>query len=1023
MITEEYRKKVENFIKNIPNRIYKPVAEVEFKGFFTYDRMSLDEAMDCKKETLTAGMKWGKKWQYGWFFADIIIPDKLKQKRVVFTADLGEGCVFVNGEAFGSLDREHSYITLSRNAVENESFSIAMEMYAGHSGIKFELEQEHTMCVIPESVLEEFPSDQTQRTVKNGSFGVFHDEVFGLWMDIKTLYGLAENLDVGSLRRAKIEKALCDMCDVVDIELPEEEFLVTVGCGREVLRTVLECKNGSTVPKVFAVGHSHLDLEWLWTVNETRRKIARTVGNQLKLMEEYEDYKYMQSQLWLLQTLKNEYPTLYAKFRKQVADGRISVEGGMWVEADTNIPCGESLIRQFVFGKEFIKREFGTESKILWLPDIFGVTAALPQIMKGCGIKYFMNAKITWQYNGGDKFPYSNFMWQGIDGTQILTNLTQEYATELTPSKVFEKWNMNSEKAEVPIRMIPYGHGDGGGGATRIHLEYLKREGNLEGMPKVTAESPLAFFECLENDCEIKNKYVGELYYAAHRGSYTAQARTKMLNRKCEFALREAELWSALMQADTKSDTDMLWKTVLFNQFHDILPGTSISAVYEKTEKDLNNVIESAKTVALSSIEKAVEPRNGYITVFNSLSWERNVIVKLPSGYTSVYDEDGKPLRCQEIDGEVYAKLNAPSCGAKTYKAGNESAAEGIVTEQTILENSLIKAVFNQLGELISLVDKTNSMEYIKEPSNIFRMYRNAPTVFDAWDIDSFYEKLEVGSHEDIEVRTLYKGELVSALRITQKLNKSKIVQIVKLYENSKRLDFDTEIDWQETHKLLKVDFNTNIHTDELVSEIQYGYIKRPNHKSRHYDEDRFEVCQHKWSALFEGRRGAALLNDCKYGISADDGIMSLTLLTASVKPALNADKGIQRFTYSFLPFSCGLSECDVVKQAYELNCLPLVIKGYTNDCAMLSVSAENVVVDTVKQAEDGSGDVIVRMYESGNSFTRCRIGFGFDVDKVYITNMLEEPEKEIVFDKNAVDVELKTFEVLTLKIKVKNKI
>lgn len=1016
MITEEYRKKVKSFIENIPKRIYNPIAEVEFKGFFTYDRLSLDEASKCKKETLAAGMKWGKKWQYGWFFADIIIPDELKQKRVVFTADIGEGCVFVNGEVFGSFDREHSYITLSRYAGENENFSIAMEMYAGHSGIKFELEQEHAVCVIPENILEEFPTDQTQRTVKNGSFGVFYDEVFELWMDIQILYDLAENLDGNTLRRAKIEKALCDMCDCVDIELPQNEFLASVEHGREILKPALKCKNGSTVPTVFAVGHSHLDLEWLWTVNETRRKIARTVGNQLKLMEEYGDYKYMQSQPWLLQTLKNEYPSLYDRFKEQAAAGRISVEGGMWVEADTNLPCGESLVRQFVFGKKFIKDEFGTDSKILWLPDIFGVSASMPQIMKGCGIKYFMNAKITWQYNGGDEFPYSNFMWQGIDGTQILTYLTQEYVTELTPSKIFEKWDMNSEKAEVPIRMVPYGHGDGGGGATRIHLEYLKRESNLEGMPKVRAENPLAFFECLENDCEIGNRYVGELYYAAHRGSYTAQARIKMLNRKCEFALRDAELWSALLIANTKKDTDKLWKTVLFNQFHDILPGTAIGAVYEKNEKELTKVIASAKAIAGNSIMNAVEPCNEYITVFNSLSWERNVIVQLPEGYSSVYGDDGVKQCCQSTGDKVYAELNVPPCGFKTYKLGKDAAAQVTKTDETVLENNLIKAVFNQFGELISLIDKTNGTEYIKGPSNVFRMYRNAPTFFDAWDIDSFYENLETGMRENAEIQPLYKGELVSALRITQKIGNTKINQTVKLQKDSKRLDFETEADWQETHKLLKVDFSTNIQTDELVSEIQYGYIKRPNHKSRRYDADRFEVCQHKWSALFEGRRGVALLNDCKYGISADGGRMSLTLLTSSMKPALNADKGIQRFTYSFVPFDCGLFESDVVKQAYELNCPPMIAGGYANDCSMLFVSAENVIVDTIKQAEDGSG-IVVRLYESGNTHTQCRIEFGFDAGRVFITNMLEEPEKEVVTDKNTVNVEFNAFEVLTLKI------
>lgn len=1012
MAFEEYIRKIECFIQNIPKRIYVPMGEIGFDGFFTYDRLSLSDAARHERQALSVGLKWGRKWEYGWFFTRIIIPEECMGKRVVFSAELGECDVFINGKVCGAFDRQHTHITLTNCADGGESFEIAMEVYAGHDGLENSLEQEHAKVILSENDLKEFPDDVFQKVIKNGSFGILYDEVFRLWTDIKVIYDLRNNLDDNSLRRARIDKALAQMCDVVDIEQPFDEFLTAVKKGREILKPVLECKNGSTAPTIYAIGHSHLDLEWLWTKNETRRKIARTLGNQLQLMREYEDYKYIQSQPWLLETVKNEYPELYNEVKKAIEDGKIIVEGGAWVEPDVNIPSGESLIRQFLFGKKFIKDEFKTESEIFWLPDSFGMSASLPQILKGCEIKYFMNAKIMWQYNGGDEVPHSNFMWQGIDGSEILSNLTQEYVTDMTPSKVIEKWNLNREKAEVPFVLIPFGHGDGGGGATRIHLEYLKRERDLEGMPKVISESPNKFFEKLSDECEIKDRYVGELYYAAHRGTYTAQARIKKLNRECEFALRNAEMWSALMNYDAKAEINKMWKTVLFNQFHDIIPGTSIAAVYENAEKELENVISKANEISDMTLNSFVEKNSEWLTVFNPLSQNRTSFVELPDGYTSLDN-----CETQRVGEKVIAMVDVPACGFKSYKLGKNAAEIPEVDDKLILENDLIKAKFNDDGELISIVNKKNGMEYLNEPSNVFRMYRDMPTVFDAWDIDSFYEKTELKLENKAVVTVEYKGKLESCIKIKKRIHNSTVTQRAILRKNSGRIDFVTEVDWNELHKLLKVDFSTNIQTDELVSEIQFGYIKRPNHKTRRYDADRFEVCNHKWSALCEGGRGAAILNDSKYGISADKGKMSLTLLTSSAKPALNADKGIQRFIYSFMPFAESFTNSNVVDEAYNLNCPISTVLGAVEEGSLLNVSAANIIIDTVKTAEDESGDLVIRMYESKNCHTKCTLKFGLEAKELYITNMLEEMPSKAELKDNECELEFKPFEIVTLRV------
>lgn len=796
----EYKRKIEYYIQNIPKRMYKPVGEFGFEGFFTYDRLSLEDAKKHERHILPKGLEWGKKWEYGWFFAQIEIPKECSGKKIVFAAKQGESVVFVNGKVVGAFDKEHTHITLTHSAKGGELFEIAMEAYAGHSE-EYEniMARDKVTLVLSEDDRKEFSDNINQRKVIDGTFGIFHEEVFQLWMDIKTLYDLRNNLDDNSLRKAKIDKALMKMCDAVNIELSIDEFICAVNKGREILNPELECKNGSTAPIIYAIGHSHLDLQWLWTTNETRRKAARTLGNQLKLIEEYPEYKYIQSQPWILETVKNEYPDLYEEVKKAVKTGNIVVEGGMYVESDTNILSGESLIRQFIFGKRFIKEEFGTESEIFWLPDSFGMTASLPQIMKGCGIKYFMNAKVTWQYNGGDEVPYSNFWWQGIDGSEILTNLTQEYATEMVPSKVFEKWEMNKEKADVPVVLLMYGHGDGGGGATRIHFEHLKRERDLEGMPKVIPESPNKFFEAMERDCEVNERYVGELYYSAHRGTYTTQAKTKKFNRQSEFALRDAELWSALLNKNTKPETDLLWKTTLFNQFHDIIPGTSLTEVHKQTEKDLTGVIDKSREIVDSACIGIVDNNNDYITVFNSLSWERKAVIEVPKGYTSI--EGGKT---QKIGDKVVAQVCVPACGYKSFKLGKAPIVDSTADNDFILENNLIRAEFNEFGELVSVRDKESGIEFLSKSSNVFRMYQDMSMLFDAWDIDSFYENQEVELEKSAEVFVEYKGELESAIIVKRKINNSSITQRAILRKDSKRIDFETEVDWNEIHKLLK---------------------------------------------------------------------------------------------------------------------------------------------------------------------------------------------------------------------------
>lgn len=598
IVREAIEKSTQAFIENAENRLYKKILDLKFEGFITNERLTLDEAMARGKEAFNKGKKWGKRWEYAWLFTKVTVPSGFEGKRIVFKASVGECLVFVNKRVVGALDKQHYEITLTRNAKAGMCFEIALEVYAGHG------EDIVARYSLPDEAYRQTAENIPQKYFDGGSFGVFNDEIFSILMDVKTLIDLHSGLKSESLRKLMIEKGLRKFNNTVELGVDDDEFLKCASEARIHIISLLEAENGTTTPIFSCIGHSHLDLEWLWTINETRRKTARTLGNQLSLIDEYDDYIYLQSQPWIFETVKNEYPELYERVKKAVTADRIIPEGGMWVEADTNIPCGESLIRQILEGKTFIKKEFDKECRILWLPDIFGCSAAIPQIMKGCGIDYFYNAKMPWAYDNQVPFPRGTFNWKGIDGTEVVASINKGYVASMQPKAAIDDWNKISNKEQVPDAIYPFGHGDGGGGATRLHMEYAKRGKNLEGAPKLQIKSPVKFFENAIEKYDISHTYEGELWYSEHKGSYTSQAKIKKLNRRCEFALREAEMWLALLlydnpdkQAIIKEELHQCWKKVLFNQFHDIIPGTSIKEVCERAESSYEQVLEKCNRI------------------------------------------------------------------------------------------------------------------------------------------------------------------------------------------------------------------------------------------------------------------------------------------------------------------------------------------------------------------------------------------------------------------------------------------
>ena len=1017
----EWRNRIECWQKELANHFYIPLGNISVSGFTTFEQLIVDEAKKKTFRPMPEGTPWGAKWEYGWFRAELVLPEEAEGKRIVVSMNVGgESAIYINGKNAGARDSEHVFVTLCEKAVAGQKYEIMVESYAGHG-----LRECHALPNPPGRInIPEPPETQVQ--VGQSSFGIWQEEAYQLWIDVETLKQIRDNIEPQSLRVSEIDKALKDFTLIVDFEQPYEEMINSFKSCRDRLKPLLECKNGSTSPTLFVFGHSHIDVAWLWPLAETERKCTRTFATQMALMEEYPEYKFLQSQPHLYWMMKNHYPDLYERIKEKIAKGQIIPEGGMWVEADTNITGGESLIRQFLYGKKFFRDEFGVECELLWLPDVFGYSGALPQIMKGCGIKYFSTQKILWNYNGGDRFPYNTFIWEGIDGSEIISHIHYDYNAKTEPKDLISRWNDRIQKDDISTFLYPFGYGDGGGGATRDHLEYLRRATNLEGVPKTRMCNPVEFFKDLEQRGIPPARYVGELYFQAHRGTYTSQAKTKKGNRKSEFALREAELWAAaasVLKGNEYAAGDMqdCWRTVLLNQFHDIIPGSSIHRVYEEANAAYEKVINKASEIvsdALSTLSK----QDKTIAVFNSLSWKRNEIVELPEDIDGLKDYEGNVVPVQKTEGRSFAEISVPSCGFTTlYPCEKATVESQVKAGERSLENELIKIEFNEKGEITSILDKQIGKNWAKGLCNSFRMYKDVTTLFDAWDIDSMYEQLPVPLEDKASFRIIANGPLFAVLEVERKLNNSFMKQQVIIKRNSRRVDFKTTIDWQETHKLLKVSFDVDIHANEAIHEIQFGHLARPTHRSRQFDADRFEVCAHKWSALMEENRGFAVLNDCKYGISALGSSLNLTLLKSAIAPDMTADKGIQEFTYSFYAWNGCFAESDVIKEAYALNSPAVVKQGDAGHMSLFEIDAPNVIIETVKLAEDGSGDIIVRLYESKRMWTKCTLKTSLPVARAYFANMLEDIEKETEILEGAATFEIKPFEIKTIRLIRKN--
>lgn len=979
-LKEKQVRTIEQTARQLKDRSYQKAEELTITCYKTKEPVSFEERESGEKQVLKKGEKWGDLFDCGWFHFTGIIPEKCKGRKTVLLIDIsGEGLI---------VDKDGNPVRGITNVATEFSF-------AGGGKRVYCLEDNLQGGEVIDIWMDAGCNDLFGRLKNDGKIleadiAIQNTKVRKLFYDYSVLYELLMCLPKDSARYNQILFKLHEAS--LQLRYYEE---AEIDAALEVTGKLLEKTGGDCGLSFTAVGHSHLDLAWLWPIRETIRKGARTFSNTLHYMEQYPDYKFGASQAQLYAWMKEYYPALYERVKEKIKEGKWEVQGCMWVEADTNLSGGEALVRQILYGKRFFKEEFGVDVKNLWLPDVFGYTGSLPQLLKKSGCDYFMTQKLSWSEH--NKFPHQTFLWEGIDGTEVFTHMLPEetYNSSLSPRQVKFAETNYIDSGICDEALILFGVGDGGGGPGSLHLEYASRMKNLNGLCPVNMDFAQPLFERLEESTRGRlKKWVGELYLEKHQGTYTTQAKNKWYNRKMEFALRELEFALVLsnhLEDYPKEQLDEIWKEVLLYQFHDIIPGSSIKRVYDESlaryEILLNKVQEMTERCYKEISADAA------LTAFNSLAWERTEIV--------------------EQEGELY-QMNIPPLG---FTKGREPVHEVLTNVgENYLENNYLRAVFNKEGALISLYDKAAERESLSGASNLYNVYEDLNG--DCWDIAIEYTDRKP-EYFVLESQKFFVKGAYATCEQRYTYGQSQILVSIQLGHESKRLEFELEADWKENLKMLRTSFETDIFAKEASYEIQFGQIKRPNNENTLWQKAQFEVCAHKWVDLSEADYGIALINDCKYGYRVQGKTMDMNLLRSQNYPGENADRGTHHVRYALYPHSGNERTGQVHKQAYEFN-VPVIFQrgeGSNTAAGQMICGGENIVIEAVKKAEDGNS-CILRLYEPYGATVNTSLQFNKKYAAISKCNLMEE-EEETVGSGDSISLKVKPFEIVTLKLEI----
>lgn len=993
-------------------------------------------------DTMATGSIWTGRDKYLWMHRDIVIPAGWTGKKAVGIFDYGvtgagnnsgfESMLYLDGELYQGVDVNHQEVFFKEEDYGRQ-LSLTFRLWSGLEGGGVPRILEHRIRRADLAWLDE----QTDDLYYTGS------------MVLEAVHTMEDGNEIKHQLLAALDAAFL----AVDWSYPgSSEFYDSVHRAQEILDEKINSMDKHSGVTVECIGHTHIDVAWLWRLKHTREKISRSFSTVLRMMEKYPEYIFLQTQPQLYEYIRQDFPKLYSQIKEKIEDGQWECDGGMWVEADCNLTSGESLTRQLLLGSRFIKEEFGRDVEYLWLPDVFGYSWALPQILKKSGIHTFMTTKISW--NQFNRMPHDTFWWKGMDGSEVLTHFitTPEpdskpgswfytYNGQLLPETVKGAWEAYSEKDMNQELLLSYGYGDGGGGVNRDMLENRRRIDRIPGLPNLKTQKAGDYFRSLNRTVNDTKQFVhtwdGELYLEYHRGTYTSHAHNKRMNRKMELLYRRAE-WLTVMKGLLEKDMEAAdqeklsagWKHILTDQFHDIIPGSSIHEVYVDSAEDYKYIESVAREAEEDFIREAVrrtavQDRGKSFTVFNASGWERDELVLVPGTWKGTFvDEGGKQLYSQAGDGVTYVQAEkVPPMGMKKFTVNDAESARDtswFSRQDGRIETPYYILILNEYGQIKRLYDKEFAREVLPEGerANVLQMFEDKPLDNDSWDIDIFYQQKMREITDLASCETAESGPLRACIRFRWKYMNSEVIQDMVLYRFCRRIDFVTKVEYHEKHQLMKAAFPVDIRSTYATYDIQYGNVRRTNHWNTSWDEARFESVAHRWVDLSERSYGVSLLNDCKYGHDVKGNVLRISLIKAATHPDHLQDQGRHVFTYSLLPHGGDFVKGGTVQEAYALNdpmkitegCIDVGYKSF------LSLDCEQAEVDAVKKSEDGRY-IVVRFHEFAGDRHRVNMQTGFRVKSWAESDLMERPVEE--FRTEDISLDVKPYEIKTILLEV----
>ena len=1030
------QKKIQQQLNELKQEVYvnfQSLTDLKFWRDTREERLTVPTDVDW--QSVEIGSSWEGRDDYYWLRFDIQVPELTAQQKFVTHLDLGrtggggnsgfEGLIYLDGAPQQAVDANHQDMYLDQQ-YSGQKLTVAILMWTGLEGGGVHQIQHYILQTASAGILNETIRD-TYRYLK-----VIDETILELDEDEPLKYEYQKLLDHalhqfywGDMDLQTITKVAGEVMDSI------QQFIA-------------DHPNQKKAFKISAIGHTHIDVAWLWRLRHTREKTARSFSTVLELMKEYPDYKFFHSTPQVYQFIKEDHPELYSQIKKRVAEGRWEADGGTWLEPDANIPSGEALTRQFLYGSRFFAHEFGVKQTVLWLPDVFGYSWALPQIMKGFGIENFMTTKISW--NDTNRMPHDTFMWEGIDGSQVLTHFVTTvdpgtdyhdsskwyytYNGQITPHTVMGTYHVYADKPLNNDLLLSYGFGDGGGGPQREMIENIDIINQLPGLPTVENTRIDDYFVQLRKNISASQlpipNWNGELYLEYHRGTYTSQARVKQQNRQLELQLRDVEIRytkavTNQLTAYPKAELDDVWEMVLRNQFHDILPGSSIHEVYEDNKAEYAHGFEVIQKLNQQLNDLELESKTNNYVVDNPNAWFITELVEIEQSASGYFvDEDGHKLAAEKSGDHYQVLVVAKPLQATTIHfvvAEKTNEVVALQEQRQSIANDFYRLTWNDAGQLTEIYDLENQREVLSESGlgNVLTVYEDRPTEYDNWNIDVDYpEKPTILAADQIDV--IQDSELEKKVVFHYSFLNSTIKQTVTLYQHSRRIDFENEIDWQDHNHLLRTAFETALLADQATFDVQYGNVKRPTNSNTSWEAAKFETVAHKWADLSQRDYGVALLNDGKYGYSVKQNIISMSLLKAGVYPDTEADIGEHRFTYSLLPHEGDFVSGEVERVAMELNNPLTVVTGKTTTIsqALFDFEAKNpVAVDAIKISEDQDA-VILRLHEYTGQNEKVTIKPNFDYTDAKIVR-LDESEVGGLDKQDEYVVELKPYQVVSV--------